>query len=249
MRWFLFFAIFIPFSAYADDVITEIMYDLQEGSDGGREWIEVYNAGNTAVTLTDWKLFENGTNHKISGEGVLTPGAYAVIADNPSKFKNDWPSFAGLMFDSAFSLGNEGESISLRDGALVDLASAVFSSGLGGNGTGDSLQRLETGAPFRAGIPTPGAEIPAGGLVQTPSKKESRKSSTAAAATSKESAVVGELVAREESNITIPAQSSSILLWLFGVCGLSAAVAGGIVCSRVLKRDEWEIIEEMPETS
>src|SRR4051812_46838445 len=98
--------ILTPCFAFAQVVITEIMYDLPTGSDSGREWIEIYNAGSESVKLTGWKLFENSTNHKISavsGGDALLPSSYTVIADNAEKFKADWPQFSGQLFDSTFS--------------------------------------------------------------------------------------------------------------------------------------------------
>ncbi|MEK7071654.1 MAG: lamin tail domain-containing protein, partial [Patescibacteria group bacterium] len=46
-------------------VINEIMYDLKNGSDDGREWIEVYNNSDASVDLSTFKFFEADTNHKI----------------------------------------------------------------------------------------------------------------------------------------------------------------------------------------
>src|SRR3989344_2910155 len=135
-RWFyvgIFTAIFytIPVvSVSASMVINEIMYDLK-GSDTDREWIEVVNAGGDAVDLSEWKFFEANTNHKLTlvlGQATLPPGAYAVIVDNPEKFKNDWPGYSGVLFDSSFSLNNTGETISLRTGELIDVGSVTYTS-------------------------------------------------------------------------------------------------------------------------
>ncbi|MCR4281332.1 MAG: lamin tail domain-containing protein, partial [Candidatus Kaiserbacteria bacterium] len=48
----------LPFTASAQVVISEIMYDLETGSDSGREWVEVFNSGGSSVNLTDWKVSE-----------------------------------------------------------------------------------------------------------------------------------------------------------------------------------------------
>lgn len=87
------------------------------GSDTGREWIEVYNNSSNSIDLTKYKLFEANVNHGIShitGQTMLVPGDYAVIADNSSKFLLDYPSYSGSLFDSAFSLSNSGEYLSLK---------------------------------------------------------------------------------------------------------------------------------------
>jgi len=154
------FLLLVPASASAQVLISEIMYDLQEGSDSGREWIEVFNAYASSVTLTDWRLFENDTNHKInsfSGSDTLASGAYAVIADNPAKFLEDWPAFSGQLFDSAFSLKNDGEALILRDAELADIDSVAFSPDQGASGDGQTLHRTDSnGNTFIASAPTPG---------------------------------------------------------------------------------------------
>ena len=62
--------------AYAGVVINEIMYDV-EGTDTGREWIEVYNDSDAPVDLSAFKFFEADTNHEIvSAEGNGEVGAY-----------------------------------------------------------------------------------------------------------------------------------------------------------------------------
>jgi hypothetical protein len=46
--------------------ITEIMFNPQ-GSDSGREWIEItLNKSDGCINLSEYKVFEEGINHKIS---------------------------------------------------------------------------------------------------------------------------------------------------------------------------------------
>jgi len=154
------FILLVPASASAQVLISEVMYDLEEGSDSGREWIEVFNAYSSSVTLTDWRLYENDTNHKInsfSGSDTLASGAYAVIADNPIKFLEDWPAFSGQLFDSAFSLKNDGEALIVRDAELTDIDSVTFSPDQGATGDGETLHRTDSNTnTFTASAPTPG---------------------------------------------------------------------------------------------
>ncbi|MBI5456439.1 lamin tail domain-containing protein [Candidatus Kaiserbacteria bacterium] len=151
--------VIVPVFSHAQVVISEVMYDLAEGSDGGREWIEVYNESGAAIDLSEWKLFENSTNHglKALSGSELAPGSYAIIADNPEKFKADYQSFTGLLFDSAFSLNNSGETLVLRccGKDLADKNTSTYSSDLGGAGDGTSLSR--SGSSFVPTDPTPGA--------------------------------------------------------------------------------------------
>ena len=89
---------FVPHVALASVFISEILYDLRDGSDSGREWIEVYNDGAEAVNLVSYTVLENGKKHAISavsGGATLAPHTYAIIADNVAKFKTDVPLYAG----------------------------------------------------------------------------------------------------------------------------------------------------------
>jgi hypothetical protein len=128
----------------AEVIFSEIMYN-PEGSDSGREWVEVYNSGPESVDLSEYKLLENGTNHKISpkneGENtVLAPNEYAIIADNVEKFAIDFPNLGGIILDSAFSLKNDGELLELVDPNGDSVDRVEYSPDWGANGTGNSLQ-------------------------------------------------------------------------------------------------------------
>src|SRR3989344_270033 len=149
-----------PLATYAQIVITEVMYDLP-GTDAGREWIEIKNDEDVAVDLSSYRLFEAETNHKINpvGETLLGPNNFAVIADDPNKFKTDNPDWIGLIFDSVFSLNNSGETLILRDRDLSDIDSVSYSPLIGGQGDGMSLQKTISG--WITALPTPGREIDA----------------------------------------------------------------------------------------
>lgn len=153
-------------TTHAQVVISEVMYDLAEGSDTGREWVEVFNAGGSSILLTEWKFFEGNVNHSIAefqGGGTLSSGGYAVIADNPAKFLIDNPGYTGVIFDSAFSLSNVGESLSLRNPDLVDQDSLTYDATVGGAGDGKTLQRTTPTSVLVPQLPTPGT----GSLVAT----------------------------------------------------------------------------------
>jgi len=154
-------ALLFPLSLAAQVTITEIMYDLETGSDSGREWIEVRNMGAEEVDLGLWRLFEAEVNHHIEaaeegGATLLRAGGYAIIADNTAKFLADWSAYGGLLFDSAFSLGNVGETLILRDGELADVDSVSYDAAWGANGDSASLQFV--GGEWVAAAPTPGME-------------------------------------------------------------------------------------------
>lgn len=146
----------LPCHTFAQVVITEIMYDL-DGSDSGREWVEILNDEDEGVDLSVWRFYENETNHKLNlfrGSEILEAGEYAIIADNTEKFLLDWPGFSGTVFDSSFSLKNTGEAISLRNSDLVDIDQVTYNPDWGAGGDGNSLQR--SSGDWITGIPTPG---------------------------------------------------------------------------------------------
>ncbi|HWO06987.1 MAG TPA: lamin tail domain-containing protein [Candidatus Paceibacterota bacterium] len=248
------FGALAPVAASAQVVITEIMYDLAEGSDSGREWIEVFNAGAAPIDITAWRLREGGVNHKITafaGGNSLAAGTYAVIADNATKFMADWPQFQGQLFDSAFSLSNSGELLVLRAGDR-DIDAATYTRALGGDGTGDSLQRNAAGAAFEAGVPTPGASIPAGGLAKSV-PKATPKQSASKDASEPIPPVIGakEVISDSEGHVAAvgAALPQNHSLWWLAPLLLAGTASAGIVWARRLKKDEWDIIEEVEEKS
>ena len=152
---------FTPSFVEGQVVISEIMYDVS-GTDTDREWVEVFNAGGSSVHLTDWKFFEANTNHgvtSVQGGENLGSGAYAVIAGNPTKFLQDWPSYSGILFDSAFSLGNSGETLGIHmpPPDLTETDVVAYQSAWGATGNSNSLQRTSaSGSTFAEASPTPG---------------------------------------------------------------------------------------------
>jgi len=155
--------LFVPVWAFADVLITEVMYD-PTGTDTGREWIEVCNTGDTDVALSTWRLFEGDTNHKIatttsSENGILGGHVCAIIADKPDVFASDFPEYTGRVFDSTFSLNNTGETLILRDGDLIDRDTTVYDVSAGGAGDGNTLSRTASGT-WVATAPNPGVWDP-----------------------------------------------------------------------------------------
>lgn len=239
-------AVLLPLPAAAQVSITEIMYDLPEGSDSGREWIEVY--AHESIDLTTLRLVENGSNHVIkasSGSGSIGNGQFAVIADNPTKFAADNPSYAGLVFDSAFSLNNDGESLSIATGDGV-IDQVVYTSA-SANGNGDSLQRSPGSVQFDAGIPTPGTIMPAAGLVKSGLTQKGKKKQAAAVSVAVQAEIVGESHSPSKSPAGTseqkPDERTAALWWLAPLL-FSGCAAAGTSLSRHYKKSEWDIVEE-----
>lgn len=245
----------LPLPVAAQLVVSEVMYDLAEGSDSGREWIEVYAV--QSVDSTKIKLIENGSNHAIAATaaGSIPRGAYAVIADNPTKFRDDYPNYAGFLFDSAFSLNNDGETITLSD-AVGNVIDSVAYTNVSGNGTGDSLQRNPGDNQFRAGIPTPGLGIPAGGLAQSlPREKASAKKTRGVESLTLQA--TKEIVGKSDSPVSPTAfvaaaadsRAEFSFVWWLVPLFIATVAGGGISLSRKVRRQEWDIVEETEETS
>lgn len=152
---FLFFVgLLFPTALHAQIIFSEIMYDTL-GADNN-EWIEIYNTSKTDVDLKEWKLFENNTNHSfkvIRGTSVLSSETHAIIVNDSKLFLKEYPNVGGALFDSVFSLSNEGETLELRKGEEVKEV-VTYNSGQGAKGDGHSLQKIDTS--FIASVPTPG---------------------------------------------------------------------------------------------
>ncbi|HEY4516828.1 MAG TPA: lamin tail domain-containing protein [Candidatus Paceibacterota bacterium] len=253
-------------------VITEVMYDVS-GADTGREWVEFFNTGEGAVKLTTWKLYENGTKHKIvaaSGVNTLAPHTYAIVADNPAKFRTDWPQFSGVLFDSAFSLSNDGETIALLDASSTEIASVSYQGSSGAAGDGNSLNRSpENTSAFTPHTPSPGAVMstavippppPKPTAVKTPAPRTSVKTGTTVKKTtvsdgsaSPTGVIIGDAPVQEdpvqsndfspESQTAAPTPIAPRSWWWGGAAALALLGGGAMVAARSKAKSEWKIEE------
>ena len=155
------FFVFVPFSASAQVLINEIMYD-SDGSD--IDWIEVYNDTEEAINLTSYKLLiSNSTsNHSIkeySNGTELKSGEYAVIVVNSQiSAYLDYFGNLGKIFTASFSLPNVTEdqiaTVQINKGDKTSpIDSVSYEMILGANGDGNSLQLLE--GDWKSSSPTP----------------------------------------------------------------------------------------------
>lgn len=155
-KLFLFLIVLLPSVSNAQVIISEIMYDLS-GTDSN-EWVEVQNTSAQSIDLSTWKFFEGNSNHGLTayqGDPNIPANGFAIIAHDPVAFKSEFTSFTGVIFDSSFSLNNTtGETLVIRDGALSDIDSVAYTPDQGGNGDGNSLQKILN--DWEASIPTPG---------------------------------------------------------------------------------------------
>ena len=152
------------------------MYNPQ-GSNTGREWIELYNQGGSDVTMVGgsaaktWRVQDGANNNALhtltdpsggTGRGTLVvpAGGYLIVASDPTEFISG--EYAGGSYSavkSALSLSSSGASISLIDqtsGTASTIDSVPYTSAQGGADDGTSLQRQPDGS-WLAALPTPGA--------------------------------------------------------------------------------------------
>lgn len=104
-------------TAYSEKINTMVINEIAAYEKQGQEWIEIFNAGENVIDISNWKFFENKTNHKlktIQGSTLIKPGTYAIIAQNTDAFLEKYPNFSGILIDSSWgSLKEEGEEIGL----------------------------------------------------------------------------------------------------------------------------------------
>lgn len=262
----------LPLSVNASVVISEFLYDAQ-GSDTGKEWVELFNTGPNAVDISKWKV-SDGSNHVLNappkngstGSMTLAPGTYAILAGDAAAFLGAHAGLGVSIIDTTLSLGNAAGSISIRDASSTVIDSVSYTKSLGATGDGNSLQKTSAGVWIGA-IPTPGqanAEVAAAKVAPVvPSKAASKKSSTQATSKTRPAVVEPDVATvddvRNEPDVAaesiVPISSDETAAanaamnwgspWLLGAIGIAMAAAGAGVIARKSKKTEWDI-EEMP---
>ena len=144
--------------AFADLLINEIMYN-PKGNDSGREWVEIYNTDPAvSVDLSKWYFFTDNTKHSLNPQSspAIPALGYAIIVQDPVKFKGDWPNFPGLIFDSSWSdLNNTaGETIALKDPGFNLISTTTYHPFTSGKDDTNSLQLINNS--WVGAAPTPG---------------------------------------------------------------------------------------------
>lgn len=123
--------------------INELMYN-PEGTDTGREWIELYNDNSHTVDLTTYRLYENEVNHIIASYfgSSISPGEYAILTSNPESFLLDYPDYSGVLVQTAFSLSNTGELIAVKNESFDTVDEIEYTTELA-NGNNHSLEWVD----------------------------------------------------------------------------------------------------------
>jgi hypothetical protein len=106
---------------HRDVVINEVHTDPNAVSDTAGEWLELYNATNSAVDINGWVLRDDDYDaHTITAGGALLiqPGQAIALGRDLSTKINGGASVA-YSFDSDFPLSDTTDEISLLDADLV----------------------------------------------------------------------------------------------------------------------------------
>src|SRR3989344_6300843 len=244
LRNFLFLSLLAaPTQAAAAVLITEVMYDL-EGADSGYEWIEVTNTVSVPVSIAGWRLFEQGVNHKLTPVGgattILQPAQSAIIADKPENILARYPTLA-LVFDSAFTLSNDGETLMLKNAGGATVDQVTYRSSLGAKGDGASLH-LE-GEILRPAMSNPG--VYPGELVPVVTKEGEEKSNTSS--TNPPDAPFAAVAGAPGAN-----KNLGLLPWIVGLLSIIGIGVAGVLLVKAEQEkqetmsvaDEFEIIEK-----
>ncbi len=103
-------------------VINEIMFHpghvAPEPENIGLEYIELHNAGASAVDVSGWRLTD-GVEYAIPSRAPLDAGQYLVLAADVNEFKARYPTVINVVGGWLGHLSNSGERIEVCDGSGV----------------------------------------------------------------------------------------------------------------------------------
>tara|TARA_Y100000310_G_scaffold226679_1_gene228843 strand:+ start:7990 stop:11367 length:3378 start_codon:yes stop_codon:yes gene_type:complete len=125
-----------------DVVINEIAW-MGTASDSRDEWIELYNASSTALTLTDWTLSADDGTPSITLSGSVAAKSYYLLERTASTTVSDVTE--DLIYSGA--LEDTGERLSLWDdtSTLIDRVGSTTATWFAGNsGTNVTMERIDT---------------------------------------------------------------------------------------------------------
>lgn len=145
-----------PGSLHAGVIINEIswMGNVVSASD---EWIELFNNGTEAISLSGWKLSASDNDPSVVLSGSITAGGYYILE------RTDDMSAPDVLADLIYSgnIGNTGEVFTLYDAAqtVVDTVDGGTDwKTIGGNNTTKDTPQRQTDNSWITGTPTPRAE-------------------------------------------------------------------------------------------
>jgi hypothetical protein len=115
-------------------LINEFMPDPQNPLES--EWIELYNAADTAVQLFGWKIGDAKSQADLSVDSVLlAPGDFILAVQDKISFESFYPGITARIFEPVSwpSLNNDGDTLKLLGPFGLVEDSIGFNKGYGGN--------------------------------------------------------------------------------------------------------------------
>ncbi|SVB30395.1 uncharacterized protein METZ01_LOCUS183249, partial [marine metagenome] len=108
--------------------INEIMPNPL-GTDGGKEWFELYNRWFTPVHLQGWTILGEGANesHVLASDLEISKGGYGLLGQTTDSASNGGyvPDYA---YGTTVSLSNFGETLTILNGSGAAVDSVAFGS-------------------------------------------------------------------------------------------------------------------------
>jgi endonuclease I len=100
-------------------VLSEVLYDVSS-SDDGFEWVELFNAGTSAVNLSSYSLGNGGEDYtysKVQLSGTIQPGQTFVVGGPSKSSNNGYPTYNLVVnFDPDFqNSGTAADGVALFD--------------------------------------------------------------------------------------------------------------------------------------
>ncbi|WP_348730216.1 endonuclease [Rheinheimera texasensis] len=113
--------------AQAKLLISEVLYDAPN-NDSTEEFVEIFNDGCSAVSLSGYSLADNGGSFNLTGS--IGAGSYFVVAKNSAALQS-LTGKAANQSGLTLALGNSGDYVKLRQGS-TELDSVAFENAISG---------------------------------------------------------------------------------------------------------------------
>jgi hypothetical protein len=121
-------------------VINELMYHPATGTDD--EWLELHNAGGSAVDLAGW-AFTDGVDYTFPPGATIPAGGYLVVARDPARVAALY-GIGGVLGPYDGRLDNAGERVALADAGSAPVDAVTYSDATpwpaAADGDGPSLE-------------------------------------------------------------------------------------------------------------
>lgn len=128
-------ALMLAAAAQADTIaITEFQANPAVISDTLGEYIEIFNYGTSAVTMTGWSLTDEDSDSVSLPTITIASGAYVILARDAANWVGEWGvgTIGVDVFDyGTFTMANSNDEIELRNGSNNVVWSLAYATGTG----------------------------------------------------------------------------------------------------------------------